>query len=68
MYDKIITIRLPKPVFRQAKALAEQREISLSSFLREALIEKLLQSLAMPYDAESEQEYRAWKTLTDEDV
>lgn len=69
--DKELLIRMPTPLYNQAKKLCERKYKSLSAFVRELLIERLEDSLTakeLKEIAEGEREYLrgkgvSWRTV-----
>lgn len=69
--DKALLIRMPTPLYNQAKKLCERKYKSLSAFVRELLVERLEDSLTakeLKEIAEGEREYLrgkgvSWRTV-----
>ncbi len=60
MMNKEFLIRMPSPLYKQTAKLCKKRYISISSFIRELLIEKLEDSLSLKEEeiiAEGEKQY-----------
>lgn len=47
MMDKELLIRMPSPLYKQAAKFCKKRYISISSFIRELLVEKIEDSLTL---------------------
>ncbi len=64
--NKELLIRMPAPLYNQAKKLCESKYKSLSAFVRELLVERLEESLTakeLKEIAEGEREYRRGKGI-----